>query len=61
MENIPSSFIGYKKEVVDDIINQKNSKLSTQQKDINYLRNEINKLEKSIQTKNLILKLAIAP
>lgn len=52
MENIPSSFIGYKKEVVDDIINQKNSKLSTQQKDINYLRNEINKLEKSIQTQN---------
>lgn len=49
MENIPSSFMGYNKETVDEILSQKNSKLNLQQEDINYLRKEISRLEKSIK------------
>jgi len=50
MENIPSSFIGYNKQAVNDIIEKKDSLLSTQKKDINYLRNEITRLENQIKT-----------
>ena len=53
MENIPSSLMGYNKQTVNDILNEKNSKLNLQQEDINYLRKEISRLEKSI--KNSIL------
>lgn len=50
MENIPSSFIGYNKQAVDSIIKQKDDKLSSQQKDINFLRDEILKLEKTVKS-----------
>ena len=49
MEKIPSSFMGYKKDIVKEIIEQKDILLDAQQKDIEYLRNEITKLEKNIQ------------
>lgn len=52
MENIPSSFIGYNKRSVNEIIKQKNDKLKTQQQDINYLRNQITRLEKSAKKKS---------
>ena len=48
MENIPSSFMGYNRESVKKIIKEKDNKLSVQQKDIDYLRGEITKLEKQI-------------
>lgn len=51
MDNIPSSFIGYNKQAVNEIIKQKDDKLSLQQKDINYLRNEILRLERSVKNK----------
>lgn len=41
MEKIPGSFFGYKKQVVDDMIKERDNKLKTQQKDINYLRKEL--------------------
>ena len=47
MNNIPSSFMGYNKQAVDEIIKEKDNKLVTQQEDINYLRGEILKLEKN--------------
>lgn len=50
MEKIPSSFIGYNKQAVHEIIKQKDDKLSTQQKDINYLRDEILKLERTVKS-----------
>ena len=57
MENIPSSFIGYNKTIVNDILNQKDTILNTQQNDINYLRNEISRLEKNIENnKNISSK-----
>lgn len=49
MRNIPSSFIGYNKQAVDNIIKQKDDKLSMQQKDINFLRDEILRLEKTVK------------
>jgi len=52
MDNIPSSFMGYNKEKVNEIINQKDNLLSTQKEDINYLRNEISRLEKQIKKDN---------
>lgn len=52
MDNIPSSFIGYNKQAVDEIIKQKDNKLNTQQKDIDYLRNEILRLEKDALAKS---------
>lgn len=51
MNNIPSSFIGYNKQAVNEIIKQKDDKLSLQQKDINFLRNEIERLEKTVKNK----------
>lgn len=51
MNNIPSSFIGYNKQAVNQIIKEKDNKLSLQQKDIDYLRNEILRLEKSSNSK----------
>ena len=51
MEKIPSSFIGYNKTVVKDLINQKNNLLKTQQKDIDYLRQENKKLKSKIKSK----------
>lgn len=51
MDNIPSSFIGYNKQAVNEIIKQKDDKLSLQQKDINYLRNEILRLERTVKNK----------
>ncbi len=44
---IPTSFIGYKKEVVNEIIKEKDNKLSVQQKDIDYLRKQVTDLEKT--------------
>ena len=44
--DIPTSFIGYNKDAVNEIIKQKDSKLSTQQKDIDYLRKQVENLEK---------------
>lgn len=52
MDNIPSSFIGYNKQAVNEIIKQKDNKLNMQQKDINYLRNEILRLERDARSKN---------
>lgn len=53
MENIPSSFIGgYSKKAVNKIISEKNSQLNKQQKDIDYLRSEITKLEKKLIKQN---------
>lgn len=49
MNNIPNSFIGYKKNVVDEILNQKDSLLGTQQQDIDYLRSEVDKLKKEVK------------
>lgn len=49
MEKIPSSFMGYRKDIVEDIINRKDALLFTQRQDINYLRNEIDRLEKSLK------------
>lgn len=51
MNNIPSSFMGYNKQAVNQIIKEKDNKLSLQQEDINYLRNEILRLEKTIKNK----------
>ena len=52
MENIPSSFIGYNKNAVKELIKQKNSQLKSQQEDIDYLRQENLKLKKKLKTKN---------
>ena len=51
MENIPSSFLGYNKDAVKELINKKNSLLKTQQEDINYLRKENLKLKKKLEPK----------
>ena len=48
MEKIPTSFMGYRKDVVKEIINQKDTLLESQQRDIEYLRNELSKLEKRV-------------
>ena len=48
MQNIPTSFIGYQKEMVNQIIAEKDNRLKTQQEDINYLRSEVSKLEKKV-------------
>ena len=48
---IPSSFMGYNKSYVNNLINEQNNKLNTQQNDINYLRNENKKLKEQA-TKN---------
>ena len=56
MEKIPSSFMGYKKEIVEEIINKKDALLLTQRQDINYLRTEIDKLEKSLNEKSQNIK-----
>ena len=50
--NIPSSFIGYKKASVNQILNEKNKLLETQNQDIEYLRNENKKLKKQLKIKN---------
>ena len=47
---IPSSFMGYNKNAVDELINKKNSQLNIQQQDINYLRNENSKLKQQIDS-----------
>jgi len=52
METIPSSFLGYNKKAVNQLIKQKNEKLKTQQSDINYLRTENTKLKKKLKTIN---------
>lgn len=52
MENIPSSFMGYNKRSVNELIKQKDDKLKTQQQDIDYLRNQISKLEKTAKKKS---------
>ena len=49
MEKIPYSFLGYNKKCVNRILNEKNSQLESQQLDINYLRNEIERLENVIE------------
>ena len=51
MENIPSSLIGYNKDAVDNLLNKKNNLLRTQQKDIEYLRQENKKLKSKLKTR----------
>jgi len=51
-ENIPSSFIGYNKNTVKQILNQKNQLLKTQKEDIDYLRQENLKLKKQVKKNN---------
>ena len=51
METLPSSFLGYNKKAVHELIKEKNNKLKTQQSDINYLRTENLKLKKQLKTK----------
>ena len=46
-KNIPSSFMGYNKTAVNNIIKEKDTRLETQQNDINYLRGQIEKLQNS--------------
>ena len=48
-KTIPSSLIGYDKECVNEIIKQKNNILKTQQKDIDYLRQENLNLKKQLK------------
>ncbi len=48
-KNIPSSFIGYNKQAVEEILKEKNALLKTQKEDINYLRNENKKLKKQLK------------
>ena len=47
--NIPSSLMGYNKQAVHQILNEKNTLLKTQEGDINYLRNENHKLKKQLK------------
>lgn len=49
MEKIPSSFIGYNKHYIDNLLNEKDTLLSTQKQDICYLRSEVERLEKKIK------------
>ena len=51
MENIPSSLIGYNKEAVNNIIMQKNNQLETQQKDIDFLREENKRLKRKLKSR----------
>ena len=52
MDKLPSSFIGYNKQAVDNLLNQKNQLLKTQQKDIDYLRQENTKLKSRLKPKH---------
>jgi len=52
MENIPSSFLGYNKKAVLEIISKKNKQLKTQQEDISYLRTENTELKRKLKSKN---------
>lgn len=40
-KKIPNSLLGYNKSVVDQLLSEKDSRLKTQQEDINYLRQEL--------------------
>ena len=51
--NIPSSFIGYNKKTVDELLKEKDSLLETQRQDIEYLRRELSKLQKTRQQKSI--------
>ena len=51
MENIPSSFLGYNKNAVNELIKQKNYQLKSQQQDIDYLRQENLKLKNKLKNK----------
>ena len=52
-KNIPSSFIGYNKQAVEEILKEKNALLKTQKEDINYLRNENKKLKKQLKKEDI--------
>ena len=45
-KNIPSAFMGYKREAVDNLLKEKDALLETQREDIEYLRKELNRYEK---------------
>ena len=51
LANLPTSLIGYKKEAVDKILEEKDKQISAKQDDIDYLRSEISRLEKEIKKK----------
>ena len=50
--NIPSSFLGYKREVVDKLLREKDALLETQREDIKYLRKELSRFENHKKDKN---------
>lgn len=56
MKKIPSSFMGYKKDVVNEILNKQDNILNTQKKDIEYLKGEINRLEKDLNKNQITTK-----
>ena len=45
-KNIPSSFMGYNRDIVNKILEEKDSLLETQRQDIEYLRKELSRFEK---------------
>lgn len=51
MEKIPTSFMGYKKQAVNDILKEHERVNNTQKQDIKYLRSEISRLEKQLKNK----------
>lgn len=50
--NIPTSFFGYKRETVDRLLKEKNELLETQKQDIEYLRKELSRFEKTKRDKD---------
>ena len=44
-KNIPSSFMGYNRDIVNKILEEKDSLLETQRQDIEYLRKELSRFE----------------
>ena len=51
-KNIPSSFRGYNKATVNEILKEKDALLETQRQDIEYLRNELSRFEKNKNEKS---------
>ena len=54
--SIPSSFIGYNKSVVDQLLKEKDGRLKTQQEDINYLRKELLDAKRQASARNSLEK-----
>ena len=51
-KNIPSSFMGYNRDIVNKILEEKDSLLETQRQDIEYLRKELSRFEKTKRDKD---------